>query len=396
MRILVLSPRPCLPTNTGAKLREFHTLRQLSRHASLHLIAFHTDSPFSLDFASVSSFPRPHRYTAAKVLRSLSGRVPLSILNYRCPHFAAAVAHQLSTQSFDFIWFESIHMAAYMPEVLEHGPLIPQVWNWHNIESELLLRYANQTPNPLLRTFARYTARQLARFEQQILLPAASLHLICSQREVDQLTASHPGARLALLPNGVDLPSFQPAPLATSQTILFVGSLDYGPNINGLLYFAREVWPLVHARHPQARLEIVGSNPVESIRQLGSLPGVHLAGQVPEVVPYYATARLAIVPLFSGGGTRLKILEAFAAGVPVVSTDLGIEGIDATSGVHYLPANSTPVWVETVSQLLTDSSAANALASTARSLVSQRYDWSILCQHLPQWLASTKASAPLP
>jgi glycosyltransferase involved in cell wall biosynthesis len=389
MRILVLSPRPCQPANTGGKLREFHILRQLAPHARIRLLAFHTSgSPFTLDFASVSSFPRPPRYTAGKVLRSLATGTPLSILNYRSAEFAAALAAALEPGAFDLVWFESIHMAAYLPEIEAHAPRLPRVWNWHNIESELLFRYAAAAPSPVHALYARFTGRQLAQFEGRALACPRALHLFCSQREIDQLQPAAPQARLALIPNGVDTASFTPAPLGSSRTLLFVGSLDYAPNIAGLTYFTRDVWPALRERYPDARLEIVGSNPVPAVTALASLPGVHLAVSVPSVAPYYQNARAAIVPLFSGAGTRLKILESFAAGVPVVSSAIGIEGIDATAGVHYLPADSTAAWIDALSRLLDSAQTAHALAREASALAAGRYDWSIACQPLPALLKS--------
>ena len=389
MRVLVLSPRPCLPTNTGAKLREFHMLRHLAKHASLHLLAFHTSGqPLALDFATVQSFLRPPRYTFTKIISSIVSGTPLSILNYRSEPLAQALIELLTNESFDCIWLESIHMAAYLPELDRLVPALPRIWNWHNIESELLFRYASQGPTPAHAWYARKTAGDLSRLEKRILSAPSSLHLVCSQREIEAISATSPSARLAVLPNGVDACAFTPAPLEGSQNLLFVGSLDYPPNINGLLYFTSEVWPAIHSRHPQARLQIVGSNPTPAITRLGTLPGIELIGPVPLVEPFYASARLAIVPLFTGGGTRLKILEAFAAGVPVVSSTLGIEGIDALPGEDFLTADSTPAWIDAVSRLLSDPAVANTLAASALNLARSRYDWGILCQPLPQWLDS--------
>jgi len=162
MRILILSPRPVNPPNTGAKLREYHLLRQMSRWADLTVLAFHTAEPhLDLDFAKLQSVARPKGYTAAKILKGLAGGQALSILNYRSEEMAASLREHLQTGNYDAVLLEALHMAAYSKELDAYGRGLLRVWDWHNIESELMERYAERAPTLLHRVYARETARRL-------------------------------------------------------------------------------------------------------------------------------------------------------------------------------------------------------------------------------------------
>ena len=376
VRILVLSPRPAHPPNTGAKLREYHLLKQMAEWAELTVLAFRTGpEPLVLDFATVESFARPRGYTAGKVLRGLVGGQALSILNYRCEQMAGRLAQLLQAGGFDAVLLEALHMSAYEPELDAYGRGLLRIWDWHNIESELMERYAGTAPTMLHAIYARETARRLRKLEERI-LASRDVHLVCSGREEERLRGWVSGARVGVVPNGVDCGAFQvEAGKRRDGGLLFVGSLDYHPNVEGLKFFTKEVWPELSRRRPEARLRIVGSRPGPEVLAMGSIGGVEVVGPVPKVEPYYEQAEAALVPLFSGGGTRLKVLEAFAAGVPVVSTALGVEGIAARAGEHYLAAETGAEWVEA---LLRVSNEAELLSRRGRELAERTYDWKVV------------------
>lgn len=383
-KILALSPRPAHPPNTGAKLREFHLLRQLSRWAEVTLLALHPDGgPLELDFCTVECFARPRGYTPGKVLRGLFGGQALSILNYRSEPMAQRLAALLQGGEFDAVLLEALHMAAYRPELDRYAASLPRVWDWHNIESELMERYASSAPTPAHALYARMTAGRLRRLELEI-LRRQDIHLVCSGRERQQLLGWVPGASVAVIPNGVDCRAFavpQPPPGAP---FLFVGSLDYHANVEGLRFFTSRVWPELRLKLPQAQLSIVGSRPGTEVLAMGQIPGIEVVGPVPRVEPYYEQAQAAIVPLFTGGGTRLKILEAFAARVPVVSTALGMEGIEATPGKHFLLAESPAQWVDALAAVAAQG---GELATQGRELAERVYDWDVAGQALRAVLA---------
>jgi polysaccharide biosynthesis protein PslH len=397
MKVLFLSPRQCWPPRTGAKLREYHLARALGRRASVTHISFAQPKsprmePANLPFCrEVLDAPPPARYTPGKVVRGLLGPMPLPVLNYCSDEMSALLKSVLEREQFDLVHLESIHMAGYAP-LIESRSKAPLVFDWHNIESEAMSRYAAGAPTPAHSVYARLTAKRLFETEQQILRKATG-HVVCSAREAEQLKGRLPGVNVAVVENGADTRRY--AGLKTAfhgrDALVFVGSMDYRPNIDAVTYFAREVWPLVVRRNPALRFVIVGSDPAPSVRALAGQPGIEVTGTVEDVSEYYCEALAAVVPLRMGGGTRLKILEAMAAGTPVVSTPLGAEGIDFTPDRDIILANRPVDWLKALNALAGSPERWRRLSCAGRDLVSSRYDWDVIGEKLfdiyCDWLA---------
>jgi glycosyltransferase involved in cell wall biosynthesis len=180
-----------------------------------------------------------------------------------------------------------------------------------------------------------------------------------------------------LIPNGVDPDAYQSLPAGRNTgrpILLYVGAMSWAPNIAAALFLAQQVLPRVRSEYPDARLQIVGRDPAPAVQALRGLPGVEVTGTVPAILPYLAGARLLAVPLESGGGTRLKILEAFAAGLPVVSTAVGCEGLRVQDDEHLLIANREQ-FTQSVLALLKNPALGERLALRSRELVREQYDW---------------------
>jgi glycosyltransferase involved in cell wall biosynthesis len=337
------------------------------------------DLPFSKKIVSV---PRPRLYTPGKILRALVGKWPLPVLNYYSSQMAEAIADLLDGGAFDLVHFDSLHMAAYFP-LVRRRTRAPVVFDWHNIESEAMRRYGRGVQSPARKLYAAMTASRLAGLEGDA-LRAALGHAVCSERERNQLARVAPEARIAVVENGVDVRSFAKAPAlpAGRARLLFVGSMNYHANVDAILFFARAVWPRLRLQHPELRLTIVGSNPSDAVLALESEPGIEITGTVEDVRPYYREAVAAIVPLRIGGGTRLKILEAMAAGVPVVSTALGAEGLAVSPGADILIADSREEWLAQVAALASQGELWSRLACAGRKLVASRYDWDAIGESL--------------
>jgi glycosyltransferase involved in cell wall biosynthesis len=191
-----------------------------------------------------------------------------------------------------------------------------------------------------------------------------------------------------VIENGVDTEYYSDAQIEKAagarrdapgkNRIVFVGSMDYHANIEGVVNFAREVWPNLRARQPKLVFTIVGRYPSREVRELARTPGIEVTGRVDDVRPFYRKAVAAIVPLNVGGGSRLKILEAMAAGVPVVSTTLGAEGLDMRHGENILIADTNEQLVEAIVSVVEDEARLNRLGAAGRALVSNHYDWAKL------------------
>jgi sugar transferase (PEP-CTERM/EpsH1 system associated) len=404
VRTLFLSPRQCWPARSGAKLREYHFARALAQRGPLTYLHFtdpgsepltRKDLPFC---EAVVAIPKPHAYGPAKLVQGVHGRWPLPILNYTSEEMSAAVDRLTATQSFDLIHLDSIHMIRYGEAAAGQGGSTTKiVYNWHNIESEAMQRFSATVSSPAKRWYARLTARKLASLERSILKTAFG-HIVCSDRELEELRRTAPSARIAVIENGVDVESFSPGVNVSGQAhkLVFVGSMNYSPNIEAATSFTQRIWPLLRRRFPDLELWIVGASPTSAVLQLGNVEGVTVTGTVPDVRPYYRDALAAIVPLRTGGGTRLKILEAMAAGVPVVSTPLGAEGLPVTPGENILIAepDDAETWLRHLEHLKESEPGRRTLSAAALELVRTSYDWEMLgrklCDTYEAWLRGEK------
>jgi glycosyltransferase involved in cell wall biosynthesis len=183
---------------------------------------------------------------------------------------------------------------------------------------------------------------------------------------------------VAVVPNGVDPDRFHPTPLPQAPTVVFTGSLNWEPNVEGLRWFCQDVWPLVRQRVPDARLEVVGRHPLAEVEALVRRPGVQLHANVPSVVPWLEGARVAVVPVRIGSGTRLKALEAMAAGRPVVGTTIGLDGLAIRSGEHALVADDAATFAGAVGDLLLDDELATRVATAGAEHARGRFPWDVV------------------
>ena len=384
-RILTLSPRQCSPATSGAKLRELYLARSLGEWGELFLGGFedgragdpcHDELQFCRQYRYV---PKPPAYRPSQIVRGLLGKWPLPILNYTSVELVEVATQFARDIDFDLIQLESIHMIRCAEALRARGVHAPVVYNWHNIESELMFRYAETSRSPARRMYASLTAHKLRGIESEILSDALG-HVVCSERERALLLERAPHARIAVIENGVDCDAFAPGTPhqgGVPKSIVFVGSMDYFPNVESAVWFAREVWPKVRECLPNLQFVIVGARPAEAVLALQELPHVVVTGTVDSVKPYYQDALAAVVPLKTGGGTRLKILEAMAAGTPVVSTALGAEGLAVEPGADYLLAghDSPELWVRHLASLASAPELRAELAGRGLRTVRARYDW---------------------
>jgi glycosyltransferase involved in cell wall biosynthesis len=214
-------------------------------------------------------------------------------------------------------------------------------------------------------------------------------HIVVVSSEDEKFVRQHcPQADIAFIPNGVDTEYFAPAKLQPDHTtLLFVGGYEYSPNVDAFHYFYQEIFPLVRLYRPDIRFLAVGRNPPESIKAISVRDSqVTVTGTVDDVRPYYAQSTLAVVPLRIGGGTKLKLLEAFAMGVPVVATSVGCEGIEARDGEHVAIADTPITFAESVMRLIDHRFEAHSMAERARTLVASCYEWGSLSSEFERYL----------
>ena len=261
----------------------------------------------------------------------------------------------------------------------EATPDIPAVIDLHNVYSLLVKRTAQEQINVFRRVFLNSEARKLDRIER---CAVRECQLTCAVSDAEAAHFRELDANMVhVVPNGVDCATFADIPIGRDgpPMMMFLGTMSWGPNASAARFLAREVFPVIRKRIPDAVLTIVGREPPADLLLLNGTPGIEVTGGVADVKPYLSRASVLTVPLDAGGGTRLKILEAFAAGLPVVSTAIGAEGIAAEPNVHYVCAER-PVFAEMTADLLTDHEKAARMAKLARELAYEAYDWSRIGQ----------------
>lgn len=389
MRILYFATHPLLPLTSGNRLRDFYLSRELAKREDVTFVEFCEPGEElsrlldDLPFEEVVSLSKPPGYRAWNLVRGLTGPTPLTVLNYFDSAAEMKLQALLNRQRFDTVQLEGVHLTPYLRVIakVQHPPEI--LIDWQNIESELMERYSETAASWWTKMAGRRTAKLLHRLELR-LLEKQKVHTVVSTREKQKLLKQRPEARIEVIPNGVDTQYFSPTLVAEKaiasprvgqkRNLLFVGSMDYHANVDGVVWFAREIWPEIAAKNPDLEFVVVGRNPKSEIRALAS-ERIRVTGTVDDVRPYYANAISVIVPLRVGSGTRLKILEAMAAGVPVVSTSLGAEGIDAVPNTHLFLADNPRTVIEVIQHILANPNHLGVVEA-AREFVLQHFDWS--------------------
>jgi len=384
--------------NTGAKLRDYHFARQLARRFEVTCLAFAEedaqkapgDDIASL-FQGIELAPRGKNYTPLKLASGLLGRLPVTVLNYTTEAMQNKLRQLLDENDFDAVQFESVHLAQYLPiaRAAKSSPII--IYDWHNIESELMYRYSENAANRAKAFYAKATAQRIAALEGKILMQSDAV-CVPSTREKELLGQRWPDScPVHVIENGVDTAYYNDKALDGAvakagwrtddikrDSLIYVGSMDYHANIDAMTHFVANTWPRLHAAHPDLKLKIIGRNPTPAIKALSASRGVTITGGVPDVRPYYQQAVAAIVPLRVGGGTRLKILEAMAANVPVVSSRIGAEGLDYQPNENILMAENADEFTSAISRIRNEPELRRSLQQNGRKLVQKRYDWSAI------------------
>ena len=395
MRILYFSPRECWPRDTGAKLRDYYLASQLAARCPVTYLGLRDPSeasselpPTESGFAAYHSAARESTYTVSKLVRGLIGPTPLTVLNYSSARVSQILAEILQAGSFDAVQMEGVHLSAYLPAIRSAASRPVILADWHNIESEILHRYSRVNPSPMRRAYAWRTANLLERAETRF-LAACDMHTVTSERERGRLQARGPAGEIHVIPNGVDVQYFgaqELDPESPRTGLVFAGSMDYSANVDAVVWFVNHIWPELRRQHAALSFTIVGRDPTPEVRALAAdrvnVNRVTVTGTVPDVRPYYSGALAAVVPLRIGSGTRLKILEAMAAGIPVISTRLGAEGLDLEDGTHLLLADSAGEMIAAVSRLAASPELWLRLSRSGREMVSRSYDWHALTEDL--------------
>lgn len=383
MKILFLSPWLPWPPFDGARIRILETLRYLSsRHRVVLLATVRHPGEVNRKSALTGLCERiittvvPD--TTWTTLRRLSHGLIHGMPFIQGFHYDTGLAQEireLTTQNeYDIIHIEFPFLASYL-RCLKPGTRSKKVLSMHNLETMRFRRELHVSP---------WSRRRLLLLSDSLLFDSweeKSFRLfdgitVVSKLEQDWVRGKAPGAIVELVPNGVDVRHFSTESLPGSgRCIAFTGAMDYPPNVDAAVWFCDEILPIIHRTHPDVSFKIIGTKPDRKVLSLAGRSGVEVTGEVPDIRPYLSDCLALAVPLRSGGGTRLKILQAMAMGRPVVSTRLGAEGLDVTYGADILLGESPQELADHILSILSDSALGERLSRAGRKLVETRYDW---------------------
>jgi len=375
LRILFLTARFPWPPLRGDQVRAYHQIRLLSRRHDITLIAATARRPTPEAWARMTACCRRvivAPFTAASALRGLGKLVagdarPVQALLYAGAG-RAQVATALAGGEYDVVHAQLLRTVGWLPR---QGcpPLVVDLVD--ALSASYVRRRAVEAW--WKRRALGWEAARLAGYERRLVREAARC-IVVSQAERAALGAQAPAVDVNA--NGIDLEAFPFAfrPVAPAR-VVFVGNLGYPPNADGIAWFAREALPRLRARRGAVELVIVGPRAPRRVRRLAELPGVVLTGLVPDVHAVLAGAGVAVAPLRAGGGIQNKVLEAMAAGTPVVATSRAVAGVAAVPGEHCLVADDAEGLADATSRLLSDRGLRAQVATAARALVAESYSW---------------------
>jgi len=377
MNILFLTHRVPYPPDKGDRIRSYHLIRHLARNHRLHLacLAWSREEAAAADglrelCASMEVIRRSEGWAKWSSLTGLVTGRPLTVPYFRSRELQRSVRRLCRDRSIDLVLVFSSGMAQFADRLSG----IPRIIDFADVDSDKWMQYARRTAFPRSLIYA-LEGRRLRKYEKAAAERFDSC-LVISRAEADLLRSFCPHCSLKVVSNGVDLEYFHPQdPSPDSLELVFVGVMDYHANVDGVLFFCRDILPLIRRRIPGATFTVVGGRPTPSVRRLARLDGVSVAGYVRDVRPYLSRAAVCVVPLRIARGVQNKILEAMACGRPVVTTSRALEGIEARAGRDLLVADEAGSFADLTVELLQDEKLRERIGRQARVLVEDRYRW---------------------
>ena len=403
LKLLFLCHRVPYPPNKGERIRAFHTLSGLARRHRVHLLALDDGAgadpgPLAALCERVEVFPLSRSAAYLRAALDAWRPRPLTLSFFASTAMAQRLRELVRGERFDALVVYSSAMAPYA----ELAPELPAVLAMVDLDSAKWAQYARFAPLALRPVYA-LEARRLRRYEAALAGRFQRI-VLATGNETRLYKSFAPGARAETVLSGVDFDFFQrfDLPRAVRPTLVFTGQMDYFANVDGVVHFARKVFPRLRQRFPEIQLLVVGRSPVPSVRDLGELPGVQVTGAVGDVRPFLARAWVFVAPLRIAQGVQNKVLEAMAAELPVVCSERVLAGLSDggfRSGRDLMAASSDDEMERAVAALIEDAGARDRLAEHARQRLCASYRWAPNVERFEELVgavARPPAGSPLP
>lgn len=390
LKVLWVTPYPPDGAGGGGQIRQAHLLESLAAVSQIRLV---TSGPVLDDgiraaaatVVEVAAPSRPWRERHpwgrrfSDLVAATAGHQPIEVRAQHSLRAGMAPAVDAALMDFDpdVVLVEFAGMAPLLTTARRGRAR--WVLTLHNLPSRMAAHQSHVMPHRRQRWLLARDARAAASFEREAAANFDAV-VVCTEEDAAVVKSRWPegGSKakaVMVVPNGTDLDRYRPSPLPAEPRLVFTGALYTVPNVDAVQWFCRRVLPLVRAEVPAARLDIVGQRPAPEVRVLADPGVVAIHADVGSVAPYFESARVAVVPVRVGSGSRLKALEALAAGRPVVGTSIGLEGLGLRAGEQALVADDAPAFAAAVVRLVRDDGAASALAGAGRAEVERRFGW---------------------
>ncbi|MBI2309952.1 glycosyltransferase [Candidatus Collierbacteria bacterium] len=379
MKILMLTPYLPWPLNSGGQIRTYNLLKNLAHKHEISLFSFIRDDEERKYIGKLKPYCRKillfKRTQSPWAIRNilLAGLTPYPFLVciYLSKTAKDALRRELNREKYDIIHAETFYVMPNIPATEIPTLLVEQTIEYLGYQT-----YTAQTAMPLLRPLLHIDVIKL-KFWEKLFWKKADHLVTMSTEDRDWIKRMVPDSKVSIVANGIDVEYFKNTPIRRpkSPTVLFVGNYKWLPNVDAAKYIAYEIWPSIHRQIPNAELKIVGRDATNEILKLKRIPGVNVIGEVGDIREALGSAHVMLAPIRNGRGTRYKILEAMAAGLPVVSTSLGIEGIRAKDGVNALIRDSKEELVRATVELLKNPALTKKLAINGKRLVDNNFNW---------------------
>lgn len=406
MKILYLSQLVPYPPDSGAKVRQYYVLRHLTQRHQVSLVAFSRSDDTPEALAHLKEFCHDIRTVPMERSRLRDGLALLGswlrgesfiIRRDKVPAMTALVEEELLDGGYDLVHADQLWMAQYalLAAGLSGQGRIERprlILDEHNACFQIFQRLAEGEHSPLKRlaldsewrALQRFEAQACSRFDRVVTVTGEDRQILEPLVNEAAAQSGQPAPRFSTIPICVDTESVPPVvPVEASADVLHLGTMFWPPNVEGVLWFARQVWPLVREQIPEAAFTVVGKNPPEQIKALvGQAAGINVTGYVTDPQPYLERAKTFIVPLFSAGGMRVKIIDGWCWGLPIVSTTIGAEGIQYREGENILIADDAQSFAAAVVQVLQDRAMNHSLRENGRRWAEEKYSWQRV---YPEW-----------
>lgn len=385
LKILFLSNRGPLPIVDGHTRRTFNILKGLSEKNQVYLLSLF-ETPEEIEVHNIKKLerfchkveflPSPSKKVSipmlARLLRSLFSREPYTIWRHYSKSFSVRVGQLIQKESFDIVHCDILPIVY----TIRNKENVFRSVTDHDVSYLKCLRMADDSSNLFLKTFCYLEAYKLKKLESQI-FNEVELSIVVSEVDKKILQRICSGGRFEVIENGVDVNKFKPAPDKIElNTLLWVGGFNHYPNRQGIYWFLDKAYPLIKKKMPKIKLYLIGGCVTNKLRCYASADSsIKILGYVDDPIPYLQKATAFIAPVFSGSGTRLKLLEAMAAEKGIVTTSIGCEGIEGTNNKHFLMAEEPEDFATKVIKILNDKKLRIEFGNNARKLTIQKYDW---------------------